>query len=115
MQTANVNLVVPAPAPTATIPNDSINAITITPTPHFNSIDCCQDWSSVDNIMARYKQDRVNILALLTENPTKLASRLWTDNTLLSMEKHCRCQMMSRLKVGLETEFACPVVGLYQD
>ena len=108
MQTALTGSVAPAPAPAPNSTLTNVNNTIITPTPNFNSIDCCQDWSNVDNIMARYKQDRVNILALLVENPAKLAARLWTDNTMLSREKHCRCQMMSKLKVGLETEFSCP-------
>lgn len=72
-----------------------------------NYVGTDQGWANVDNIITRFEQERKHVVESLQDNPKSLVSKLWCANGLLSYEKQCRCQMMSNIKYGLETEWAC--------
>ena len=85
-------------------PSRNISGVKLLP---LNHVTTDQGWASADKMVNRFEEERKNIVALLREDPNKLAAKLWHVNGLLSYEKQCRCQMMSNVKFGMETEFSC--------
>jgi hypothetical protein len=55
--------------------------------------DCCEGTTHVDQLLARYQQERNMVVAMMSSDPDTLIKVLWKDDSPLGIDNSCRCQM----------------------
>lgn len=70
----------------------------------YHSVECCDITRGIDNLLARYKQDREQIIKLVETDPDRLVNTLWKHTSPLAIDDGCRCQMG---KGDIRSIFSC--------
>lgn len=69
-----------------------------------HDIECCEWTRGVDNLMARYKQDKDEIINYIESDPEKLLKIIWKQEGPLAIDNSCMCKMG---KGDLRSPFSC--------
>lgn len=76
---------------------------------HYAGLTCCDPTRNVDVMWTQYQNDRASVLADLTADPSRLAQKLWSKASHLSIDRACLRQMgKSTVEKKLSHTFMCP-------
>ncbi len=70
----------------------------------YHDFECCEWTRGIDNLLLRYKEDKIRIAHLIENNPDELINSIWKQNSPLAVDNECRCKMGNG---EIRTLFAC--------